>query len=267
MPLAVLGQHIDAQEVWLPDNPRRIQFARTLVFGVSDSVGSLAMIWPPAIPYIFPVDPHPIEIVSDNVADDFGTGSGAHSVTIFGLDQDFKAIHESFALDGTTPVVSTTSYMRVNSFQVTSVGTPATANVGRISLTHQVTGDLLQTIEPGIGAAQLAVYTSPADFQVFFHSFKILVGDDSPSLNVRVKFQTNDSPLVSPSFPPAVTAQEWSNLGPGIPLLSDFLNTVYSPPQTDIWFEAEKNFEPGMANGTVSISMDIVQFPVNALRF
>ena len=269
MVVRVFGQveTADSQEVWLPDNPRRIESARTPIHSGSTSVLDLAMVWPTGGQYTFPLVAQPIEIVSDESADNFA-GLGGQLVIVFGLDADWVAVTEILPLAGLSPVVSNNSYMRINNILVIQSGVHSSANTGRITVTHQTTGDIIQTIEPTLGFSQTALYSTPADWRLFLHRFHILVADGSPALNVRVKYRVNQIGTLptDSSFPTAITGQEWKGIAPGVPLADEFEDTIYLPPFSDIWFEAE-SAGPSQQPGTISIGIDFVQFPVSALRF
>jgi hypothetical protein len=71
--------------------------------------------------YPFPTVASTLSIVSDNVNDTL-LGTGARQLLVEGLDSGFNEISETINLDGVTPVVTVSSYLRLNSIKVTSAG-------------------------------------------------------------------------------------------------------------------------------------------------
>jgi len=106
--------------------------------------------------------PEQIEVVSDN-ANDTAAGSGARSVTVFGLDENFLQATETIALNGTTPVVSVGTFSRVHSAFVASSGSTNQAfNAGIITVRHTTTtANVFLTIQAGRNQSNAAVFTVP----------------------------------------------------------------------------------------------------------
>lgn len=100
-----------------------------------------------------------LDIVSGNI-NDTAAGTGARDVLIFGLDENYDEISERVALDGTTPVKTLKSYLRVNFFMVDNVGS-LERNNGIITATQETSTFLMSNIQPTVGIAHQAVYTVP----------------------------------------------------------------------------------------------------------
>lgn len=115
----------------------------------------------------FPVDPtaETIEIFSSSV-NDTSAGSGARTVRIIGLDENWEIQSETVTLNGTTGVTTTGTYVRAHTMFVTSAGdeTPASGiNEGTITARMSTTTSVVfLTILPGVGSSNYAVYTVPA---------------------------------------------------------------------------------------------------------
>lgn len=109
------------------------------------------------------------EIVSSLSADTNGTGTGAYTVEIFGLDEDYVEQSEVVELNGLTPVSTSNQYLRVNRAIVRSAGSGG-ANAGIISAIHVDDSIEMITIEVGKNQSALAAYTIPAGKTAYFIS-------------------------------------------------------------------------------------------------
>lgn len=114
----------------------------------------------------FPIsDAETIAISSDNI-NDTAAGSGARSVFIIGLNENWELISETVILNGLTPVNTVNTYRRAHTMFVTDSGdktTASTINAGTITATHSTTtSNVFLTILPEIGSSNYAVYTIPA---------------------------------------------------------------------------------------------------------
>jgi hypothetical protein len=104
-----------------------------------------------------------LEVLSSS-ASDASAGTGAQTVTISGVDANYKAISETIALNGVSAVSSTLTYWRVNSFQVTTVGT-GLVQAGTLTLRVTSAGATQSTISTTYpGNAFDYIYTIPAGY-------------------------------------------------------------------------------------------------------
>lgn len=130
-------------------------------------------IWPVGGFYPWPTAATLLQIVSTSTSDT-PTGTGAATILITGLDANYVAQTETITLNGTTPVVSTKQFLRVNGALVMSKGTGTTAyatNVGDIDIKNNTTPtDILARIQAGSGISRSSVYTVPAGFTLAVNS-------------------------------------------------------------------------------------------------
>lgn len=110
--------------------------------------------------YVFPASAETVDCVSDD-ANDTLAGSGAQTFFIEGLDTNYDYISETINMNGTTPVTTSNSYLRVWGGRVVTAG-GTTANDGEILCDNTTSGDILIGIGPTVGAAKLAMFTIPA---------------------------------------------------------------------------------------------------------
>lgn len=109
-----------------------------------------------------------MNIASTSVEDDAvkdPVGTGATQIIIDGLDGSYNRIKETISLDGTTNVLTTNSFLRVNKMYITgSVGTAGT-NVGAITATASSAGTVQANIPATLGQTQKSQFTIPAGFK------------------------------------------------------------------------------------------------------
>ena len=97
------------------------------------------------------------------------SASDTMAVLISGLDADHKILTETVTLDGTTPVSTSGSFLRVNSAVIL-----AGSNVGNITISND--GDVLGYIEAGIGLTQTCHYTVPANHALYLFRIDLTSG-------------------------------------------------------------------------------------------
>jgi hypothetical protein len=115
--------------------------------------------WENATAYTFPAAATTMNLVST-----VNTGGDKTGTTILvqGLDANYAAISETLTLNGTTVVVTTKSYLRINSILVSSV-TSAAAPTGVITLKDLTNTTTYAQISAGFGRSQMSIYTVPAN--------------------------------------------------------------------------------------------------------
>ena len=104
--------------------------------------------------------------VSSASADDDEGGTGAIEVFISGLDADYNILTETVTLNGTSNVVTTNSFLRVNRSRVVLAGSGKT-NAGDISIIS-TTGSFSQgKITAGESVTHFSHFTVPAGYTAF----------------------------------------------------------------------------------------------------
>lgn len=87
--------------------------------------------------------------IASTSGDDDGNpeGTGAHTLTIFGLDDDWLPIQETITLNGMSNVLTSNSYLRVFRMVVNSAGATG-SNVGTITATASTAASVHAQINP-----------------------------------------------------------------------------------------------------------------------
>ena len=101
-----------------------------------------------------------IEVFSSS-ANDTSAGTGARTIRVFGLDDNWDEQTEDFTLNGTTPVASVTLWRRVFRAFVLTAGSGG-ENAGVLTVRHTTTtANVFVEITAGFNQTQIAAYTVP----------------------------------------------------------------------------------------------------------
>ena len=135
-------------------------------FGHQDAISNVEIqIWDVAEAYVYQAAALPI-FISSNDANDQATGTGARTVSIFGLDANYDEINEEVTLLSTTAVTTTNSYLRVFRLQVNTAGTgeknAGILYAGASTVTAGVPADKYAAIIPGENQTLMSLWTVPA---------------------------------------------------------------------------------------------------------
>lgn len=136
--------------------------------------------------------PHPtvasVLKISSSSASDTALGTGARTVFIGGLDGDYNVVSETVTLDGQTAVNTTNSYLYVNEFYVTSVGSgevnAGNINAGTGTVTAGVPAVLYDIIATGFNNRTTAHYCVPAGYTGYMMQGLFSAGQASGSTAV-----------------------------------------------------------------------------------
>jgi len=132
-------------------------------------------IWPAGGLYSFRSAAAVLEVVSSSAADD-AAGTGARTIRIHGLDEDWKPVIETIIMDGTTPVLGLLEFLRINFVEVWTVGSGGT-NAGNITVRDASAGTTRSYIALGRGHSEDGVYSVAADNTFLFDGWYATVRD------------------------------------------------------------------------------------------
>ncbi len=115
-----------------------------------------------------PTSQERVEIFSDNINDNGITNlTGGHTIRIRGLDENYTQIEEILTLDGTTPVLSNLSYLRLYRARILTAGN-SSWNEGIITIRQSVTTANIFVVMPAEeGSTLIAAFTTPANTNSF----------------------------------------------------------------------------------------------------
>jgi hypothetical protein len=170
------------------------KFGRSSLVGVTESV-----IWDHGGSYTFLEAAEYISVVSDD-ADDNPLSTGAHTIMVFGLDDNYDVISEILTLDGLTPVITVNKYLRFNRMFIALSGTNspiADANIGTITATSVTTAAIQAKILPRNGQTLMLVWTVPRAHSARIVTLQGSAGDGKAAL---IKFKARNSPPPEGAF-------------------------------------------------------------------
>lgn len=139
------------------------------IFGYQPSVGTiLYAVWDVAADYVYPTSAIQMLVYSSSASDT------AVLITVVGLDIDFNPISETVTLtNGTTGVLTTKSFYRINSFFVANgvdpVGTITLGNSGKTATYAQINLVNVAGVQRSAGRAQMSLYSVPAGHTFYLY--------------------------------------------------------------------------------------------------
>jgi len=189
--------------------------------------------------------------VTSNSADDAAAGTGARTVTVQGLDNNYEQVEETLTVGGP---VSTIEFLRIFRAFVETAGSIKT-NVGNVKITTGAggTGTVLADIGIigtgttfGLGQTQLALYTIPAHCTGYLTRWNNGVGAYNSSATITLL--TRQIEEVTKAF----RTRDIMDV-PGGWHVRDYEIPIRLPPKTDVEIRAIAS-----TGSNVSSSFDIV---------
>lgn len=196
----VLDRYTDVKNLRVVNNPtedRNFGLVNYQVqkrkFGYNSTVASTAFetVWAGAalggtLNYVFPQSAETVRIKAGGNINDTSGGTGARSVTVYGLDNNWNEVEETIVTNGASASDATTTFFfRVNRVEVTTSGTYGGSNLGIIKVEQTTSLIEMAYIDIGIGVTQQTVYTVPANKTMFISKIKASVGDEN-SADIRL---------------------------------------------------------------------------------
>lgn len=159
-------------------------------FGANSNVGTTEeTIWTNGGNITWPAAAFTAYIVSSDAADT-SAGTGARTVTVSGLDADYKDTTASVTLNGTSAVAISGTWLRINRAFVTSSGTGGAA-AGTVTI--QDVGATVVYANLGVGnQTQMAVYTVPAGHTLYVDQITFTAAVSTGTNSAVVKLITRD---------------------------------------------------------------------------
>jgi hypothetical protein len=159
-----------------------------IVFGYNPDVDtSEETVWPDGGTIPHPTSASVLKISSSS-ANDTSAGTGARTVFIEGVDGNYNVVNETVTLNGQTAVNTTNSYLFVNHFYVTSVGSggenAGNINAGTGTVTSGVPAVLYDIIAAGYNNRTTGHYCVPAGYTGYMTEGLFSAGQASGTTSV-----------------------------------------------------------------------------------
>ena len=164
-------------------------------FGFNTSVGNSFETVSDLGTNFLPTSAAVISVVSADANDDDGD-TGARSVKIEGLDANYALVDETIALNGTSAVTTTQTFLRVFRMSVATAGSSKT-NEGQITASHGGTNIAAIHSDNG-GQSLMAVYTVPAGYKAYLSMFQGSISkNQEATFEMRTKNGASDSSFLN----------------------------------------------------------------------
>lgn len=143
-------------------------------------------VWAGGGTWVAPTTARVHNIVSSD-ANDTAAGTGARTVTIYGLDANYVLASETVTMNGVGAVATSGSYTIIHRMLVATAGSGGT-NAGTITATAQTDATVTITIVIGKGQSQLGVYQVPASKTAYIlNYYGSIYGGTSLDLELFIK--------------------------------------------------------------------------------
>lgn len=126
-----------------------------------------------------------ISIASTSAADDDG-GTGCNSVVLYGIDSNRDAVIELLTLNGTTPVVTTSTWLGLNRVAMFLCGT-GMVNAGTITSTAVTGGSIMAQMPASEGVTQQCIFHVPRNHQFIMEWLTINVLNRNKDAELTIK--------------------------------------------------------------------------------
>lgn len=153
------------------------KFSAINKFGYNGAVGtSFELVSVASANITYPTSAGAVTVVSASTADD-SAGTGARTVLIEGLDENYDLQSETVTMDGTTNVVTTNTYIRLFRMSVQTAGSGG-KNAGNITAT--IGGNEQVRISTDFENQSLvAVYTIPNNYKGYITRMQFSAGKEN----------------------------------------------------------------------------------------
>lgn len=158
-------------------------------WGYNEDVDTAAqeVVWSEGGNFTFLTTASTLSLVSTD-ANDADGGTGAHGVVLYGIGENRTAQVEVVLLNGTTPVVTTSTWLGLNRVALFRSGS-AQSNIGTITATATSNSSVQAAMPAGEGTTQQAIFFTQAGHTALVTSLLINVrkssGGGSPKITVK----------------------------------------------------------------------------------
>jgi len=156
----------------------------------SDVNGSFEDIWTPGGVLSRLSSAETMDIASTSTADDVG-GTGAITIRVEGVANDWSILNEDVTLNGTSTVTTSNSFLRINRMYITSSGT-GQVNAGNITATASTAATIQSRIDANVGQTEKTQYAVPLGYRVFATELQVNGAEQSTMEGILVANTNNE---------------------------------------------------------------------------
>jgi hypothetical protein len=211
--------------------------------------------------FAWPTTAATIEAISDD-ANDTAAGTGARTITVVGLDENWNEVTETLTMAGLSASdASTSQFIRVNIAYVETSGayssTTSGANAGSITIRFSGAGATLTEIVNGgesKGQSEAATFSVPANKSCLLYQIVTTV-EAAKTAEINL-WQRQGADIVSAPFQSKRIVTEYH--GAIGTFTHDFSHPLFFPEKTDIWVSA--TLAAGTGQVEASMSMLVIDY-------
>lgn len=131
-----------------------------------------------------------LDIVSSSSNDTNSSGTGVRQLVIFGVNSNWDEVTEVLAMNGTTTVTTSNSFLGVNRMTIFTSGT-ADSNVGTITATATTSGNTMAEMPADQGTTQQCIFYVPQNHQflatwLYINAIKSSGGGGNPDVGFKM---------------------------------------------------------------------------------
>jgi hypothetical protein len=220
-------------------------------FGANEAIGTTQEdIWFNGGMYPWPTTAQTIRVRAGGNPNDDDGGTGAQTIRVTGLDENWNVAVEDITLAGASASSpTTTTFIRINTAKVLTCGTYSSSNAGNIIIENTGSAAALANIEAGFGRTQLSMYTVPAGFQAWLQEFFVTVAGNKPTSLYFWKRDNADD--VTTPFSPKEIVLPLHEVDAAFEHQAAAVEPF--PPKTDLWWSGAA--VSGTSSATVEYDM------------
>ena len=219
-------------------------------FGFNDSVGTgWEDIHPEGGDILWLTTASTVEVFSSDAADT-SAGLGVRSVEIHGLSATGVEQHEEITMNGVTPVVSSLTYIRVNSMHSETCGTYGGSHQGDITVQVSSGGSHLSrmtgeegsvdtSVQYGAGQSANGFYSVPLGKVMYLTRLEVITDISGTKNNDIILYERDNFLDITTPFCPRKTI--WQESGIQASVEKEFKSHIRIKSLTDIWFRAKSS--------------------------
>lgn len=167
-----------------------------LKFGAQDAISTTEIpIWDVASVYSYQAAALPLKVSSPN-ANDQASGTGARTIKVFGLDENYNEIDETVTLASVTAVTTTQSFLRIFQAQVITAGSgnqnAGIIYIGASTVTSGTPVDKYAAISAGENQTLMCLWTVPAGKTAYLQRTAVSSGATVANIGVTWRLRIRE---------------------------------------------------------------------------
>jgi hypothetical protein len=211
-----------------------------------DAAGSEEYLWSESGAYTWMTTPQQLKVASVGAAagndDGAPLGTGARTLELQGLDENWDLLTETITLNGATAVTTTNKFIRCFRAKVLTAGSTG-GNEGAINVYDNGGANQVAHIPIGYNQTMQAIYTVPADYTAWLLRW---YASSASNQTIDVFLRTKDNKVAN--FPSLGQVKHKIHVFRGF-ADEELLTPIRIGPQTDVWMSTIASAASDVAGG------------------